>query len=538
MLHVVIADDENRICRLIRMLGHWEQFGMQVDGMASNGPEAIDLLAKNHTDILITDIRMPGISGLELIAQARGLNPELRFIVISGYADFSYAQEAISLGVSGYLLKPVNEQELNDTLEKIASEIGTKNEREQALRTAVQENEENLDKVKAALALDLIHGIERDYSAAALQKQNRIVAEKGRFLVFCIKGRFLVFCIKADEKACSNPDRIRRGAFDTAQRLVKTELAPFVYDLAVASSGSILCGVILEKNGEERRVDSALRRSIVSLQTQNDVFGKWNFTMGEGERCEIPQDLPASFRHAQMAAGDRILHGCGRLYQMEADSAGLDDQPLLVRFWEQAVRAVEQKDLAGMDAAVRNLRRGCAECMNARGWEYFQVAKTVIGRSSQELQLPVMNELTDRALEALENSSTVDEVFTAASRYYQKLIGVISQGERELDERPIRLARRYIMEHYAEPLTLEEVSEIAGLVPNYFSSQFKKVTGDGFAHYLIGVRMDAAKRYLQQTSLPVSEIAGRVGYNDVKYFTKTFIKLNGIKPTVYRKLYG
>ena len=230
MLHVVIADDENRICRLIRMLGHWEQFGMQVDGMASNGPEAIDLLAKNHTDILITDIRMPGISGLELIAQARGLNPELRFIVISGYADFSYAQEAISLGVSGYLLKPVNEQELNDTLEKIASEIGTKNEREQALRTAVQENEENLDKVKAALALDLIHGIERDYSAAALQKQNRIVAEK---------GRFLVFCIKADEKACSNPDRIRRGAFDTAQRLVKTELAPFVYDLAVASSGSI-----------------------------------------------------------------------------------------------------------------------------------------------------------------------------------------------------------------------------------------------------------------------------------------------------------
>ena len=138
MLHVVIADDENRICRLIRMLGHWEQLGMQVDGMASNGPEAIDLLTKNHTDILITDIRMPGISGLELIAHARSLNPELRFIVISGYADFSYAQEAISLGVSGYLLKPVNEQELNDTLGKIASEIGTKNEREQALRTAAR----------------------------------------------------------------------------------------------------------------------------------------------------------------------------------------------------------------------------------------------------------------------------------------------------------------------------------------------------------------------------------------------------------------
>lgn len=529
MLHVVIADDENRICRLIRMLGHWEQLGMQVDGMASNGPEAIDLLTKNHADILITDIRMPGISGLELIAHARSLNPELRFIVISGYADFSYAQEAINLGVSGYLLKPVNEQELNDTLGKIASEIGTRNEREQALRTVVQENEENLDKVKAALVLDLIHGVVRDYSSAALKKQNRIEAGK---------GRFLVFCIKADEKACNNTDIIRRGAFDTAQRLVKTELAPFVFDLAMASSGSILCGVILEKNGEERRVDSALRRSIASLQTQNDVFGKWNFSMGAGERCEMPQDLPSSFRHAQMAACDRILHGCGRLYQMEADSAGLAVQPLLTRFWEQAGRVVELKDLAGMDAAIRGLRRGCAGCMNARGWEYFQVVKTVIGRSSQELQLPVMKELTDRAFEVLENSSTVDEVFAAVSLYYQKMIGAISQGERELDERPIRLARRYIMEHYADPLTLEEVSEIAGLVPNYFSSQFKKVTGDGFAHYLIGVRMDAAKRYLQQTNLPVSEIAGRVGYNDVKYFTKTFIKMNGIKPTVFRKLYG
>ena len=312
----------------------------------------------------------------------------------------------------------MNEQELNDTLGKIASEIGTRNEREQALRTVVQENEENLDKVKAALVLDLIHGVVRDYSSAALKKQNRIEAGK---------GRFLVFCIKADEKACSNTDIIRRGAFDTAQRLAKTELAPFVFDLAMASSGSILCGVILEKNGEERRVDSALRRSIASLQTQNDVFGKWNFSMGAGERCEMPQDLPSSFRHAQMAACDRILHGCGRLYQIEADSAGLAVQPLLTRFWEQAGRAVELKDLAGMDAAIRGLRRGCAGCMNARGWEYFQVVKTVIGRSSQELQLPVMKELTDRAFEVLENSSTVDEVFAAVSLYYQKMIGAIAR---------------------------------------------------------------------------------------------------------------
>ena len=104
--------------------------------------------------------------------------------------------------------------------------------------------------------------------------------------------------------------------------------------------------------------------------------------------------------------------------------------------------------------------------------------------------------------------------------------------------RPIRKAKQYIQEHYSEPITQEEVSSAVGLSPAYFSVLFKKTEGEGFARYLINVRMEQAKILLRESNSPVSEICRLVGYNDVKHFTHTFEKAAGVKPAVYRKLYG
>ena len=104
--------------------------------------------------------------------------------------------------------------------------------------------------------------------------------------------------------------------------------------------------------------------------------------------------------------------------------------------------------------------------------------------------------------------------------------------------RPIRMAKQYIQNHYSEPITQEEVSGAVGLSAAYFSVLFKKVEGEGFAKYLIGVRMEQAKILLRETNIPVSKICQQVGYNDLKHFTHTFEKTTGVKPTVYRKMYG
>ena len=126
MWKVLIADDEKLICRLVQALVDWTSLDMVVEATAENGLEALELIRECNPDILITDIRMPGCNGLELIRQAKEINPELEIIIISGYAHFEYAQSAISYGVGNYILKPIKQQELLETLQKIKGRLEEK----------------------------------------------------------------------------------------------------------------------------------------------------------------------------------------------------------------------------------------------------------------------------------------------------------------------------------------------------------------------------------------------------------------------------
>ena len=119
MIRVIVADDEEKVAQLVCNLVDWQALGMEVVGVAHNGLEALALIRSQAPHIVVTDIRMPGCDGLELIRQAKGINPELEFIIISGYRHFDYAQSAIRHGVSDCLLQPVNKAELTVTLEKM-----------------------------------------------------------------------------------------------------------------------------------------------------------------------------------------------------------------------------------------------------------------------------------------------------------------------------------------------------------------------------------------------------------------------------------
>ena len=119
MCRVIIADDEPKVLLLIRNLIQWEELGLELVATANDGISALDLIEELHPDIVITDIRMPGYDGIELIEKAKALDPRIDFIIISGYRHFNYAQKAIRFGVEDYLLKPLKALEINQTLRKM-----------------------------------------------------------------------------------------------------------------------------------------------------------------------------------------------------------------------------------------------------------------------------------------------------------------------------------------------------------------------------------------------------------------------------------
>ena len=158
MWKVIIADDEKLICRLVETLVDWKSLDMELAGRAENGMEALELVRNLHPDILITDIRMPGCNGLDLIRQARELSPDIEIIIISGYAHFEYAQTAIAYGVGNYILKPIKQDELNETLQKIAGRL-RKNQLNLPRKKSVNRNSQNdLKRLREGLVKDFLDG--------------------------------------------------------------------------------------------------------------------------------------------------------------------------------------------------------------------------------------------------------------------------------------------------------------------------------------------------------------------------------------------
>lgn len=124
MLKVVLADDENKILLLLQKLIDWERLGYEIVGTANDGLRALELVREKQPDLLLTDVRMPGCSGIELIQQARDVQPNLHFIIISGYRKFEYAQSALKYGVEDYLLKPIKQEELTGILMRLSDKMG------------------------------------------------------------------------------------------------------------------------------------------------------------------------------------------------------------------------------------------------------------------------------------------------------------------------------------------------------------------------------------------------------------------------------
>ena len=412
-LKVVIADDEVRICQLIQALVNWEEMGMEIAGTANNGIDACEVIEKESPDILITDIRMPGCSGLELIEKIKKTKPELEIIIISGYAHFEYAQQAIRYGVGYYLLKPINKVELMGILEKLKNKIG-----------------------------------------------ERIDSEQNR------------------------------------QELLR------------------------------------------QAQLQKSIFEPVSFSMSVGMPVTDTRKLGESVQEALKLIPERMVKGSGRLLENLGEPSSLKEENLLEKYLREITIAVEVMSAEQADAAVIYLQNETRKIKNIHGYELLEL----IGAAGDLFAACVQMQERSRNLELFKKQcrecTGTEKLFGCLLDFQRRFIMEMAQKHENDTVRPVRKAKEYIQSHYSEPLTLEGISEVVGLSTAYFSALFKKTEGEGFAKYLINVRIEQAKVLLRETNLPVTEICRRVGYNDLRHFTHTFERATEVKPSVYRKLYG
>ncbi len=522
MINIVIADDEERICKLITVLGEWDKLGMQVIGTALNGIDALQLIGNHKTDVLITDIRMPGCNGLDLIEKVRKLSPGIKIIVISGYALFEYAQMALKYEVKDYLLKPINQDALNESLLKIKQQIEEERQKN-------REKEDNITKLRSALITDLLANPDRIITDTILKKQYHFLKKD---------GIYEVFCIKVDYETKKPTMFIEKNVWDKVSGIINNKLKGVCFDHIFAVQESYLYGLLNYAVRDQEKIKRILRESLNQIEAQKELFGNVNFSMSLGLMVTSPEELIKSLNTAKLVISERIVAGTGKILEADTSKQILYEKRYLEKYIRNMSNALENLSVDMAECAVDELYQDVIATRNAHGWEILDLTFQAGNMFVMRLDIRDKNEIVNNFYTECENCFSIKALFQLLGDFVKNQMNEILSEREEDFLRPVRLAKKYIQNHYTEQITLEEVSENVGLTPTYFSGLFKKETEVGFARYLVNVRMEAAKELMRESNLPVVEVCRSVGYHDIKHFTHNFEKSTGLKPTVYRKLYG
>lgn len=527
MLKVIIADDEERVCRLVQVLADWDALGMEVAGTASNGLEALDLVRQIHPDILITDIRMPGCYGLELIQHAKESLPQLEIVIISGYAHFEYAQSAIKHGVGDYLLKPIQKAELMATLQKLgdrcrarqAADGGTQN----------QYSREDLFRLQNRLILDLA---ERRLTAPSAQ----LLEQEYHFSVH--PGLLQVMLLKLDYDLEQFSPASVGVVWEKAKKIFEQVLQPVCHGIVFYFRDAWGCAVLNYPTAQREALRGRIREGLNQLVAQQALFGQVTCSLGLSTPVEGPEGLPECFWEANDAVCERLLEGSGRLLEGRPLPSSLAEENLLERYGRSVELLMDTLGQTQAEQAVDQLEESAMAVPGVRGRELLELVRS----AGKLFALRVCGEDARRETEQFEarclQCSRAPELFVCLRQFQNHLLERTLHRRETESQRPIRVAKQYVQSHYSQNITLEDVCAATGFSVSYFSALFKKETGEGFAKYLTRVRMERAKELLQETNLPVSEICTQVGYGDLKHFNQTFKKVTSLSPGQYRKLYG
>ena len=517
---VFFVEDEIITREGIRDNVNWRASGFEFCGEAADGEMALPLLRTAQPDVLITDIKMPFMDGLQLSKIVRERMPWVKIIILSGHDEFEYAQKAINLGVTDYLLKPVTVQKIQVALQQLATKLDQERKEQANLKKLQEQLEENQEILRERLLFKMVVGA---VSPAE-------VVEKGQLLGLDLIARhYLVVILKLELG-----DRTEQYDHAQHQQLQSslTELAVKNPDIFVLKRdwGDLI--LVMKGNTPEYIEEEC---DLLLEEMRHTVAGtRYRLNIGVGASKERIADINQSFVDALMHIQNPV----------RASIPGLN-------------QSVERRELLRLDktAVETYLRSGVRDDFGA----FFDAYLRPLGETALRSTLiknyifmdvilstaRMVNELGGEINEVVPELNSIDTVLTdikSVEQLRDQAYKIISAGFAYRDHQPnhqhaqlIRQVKEYIEQQYVDPdLSLNEVAAQANLSPSHFSAVFSQETCQTFKEYLTQIRINKAKELLRMTALRSSDIAYRVGYNDPHYFSSVFKKHTGLSPIEFR----
>lgn len=520
MYKIVVADDEPLIIRGLKKLVDWERINSEIIGEAENGRKLMELIEDVHPDIIISDIAMPQATGLDVIREIREKNINAQVIFMSGYQEFSYAKAAIQYGAVDYLLKPVSEEELRDSVMK-AQEILRKDQPD-----SMWEEENDIESAFKTIASD--HETVDFYERF---KEMGIDTEGKVFQGVC-------FAL-TQETVDSIPDKnrlklLRFNLFKKIQEYLRKERLGF----SVKQDGtSCKMMVVLSAEKPEQEMDQILKQvGKMAMDTY-----KVKIAAGIGKEVGSIKELKFAYKTARFALGLRYFEPsdiirykeiAGREFHYSFEDYKTSYQEFLQSVlnreeaWDEkfreCLRLIENLHYGNRYAAEN---RCVVLAMDLFGdlEDYHMVDSSLRGEY-------------ENWINNLRQQNTFQELKEVFLCYYKKFIPEVFKQQTATDKSVIYQVKEYIREHYAEDLSLGVLAGRFYMNQYYFSTFFKKETGQNYKNYVTEVRMKQAMKILMESEdIKTSELAQAVGYKDVRSFTDKFKEVYGESPAGYKK---
>ena len=522
MYKIIIADDEEIMREGLISLVDWNAMGFEITGQFEDGEEAMRYLDENPVDVLLTDIKMTFVSGIDLAKYVYERKMPVKIVFISGYKEFEYARQAMKYNVVQYLLKPISLNDIHNVFETIRKELDQERESAKARNDRKKKYDGLLSYIREQFFTDLVLG--------ALQNPEEI-RKRWKVLDFhvdpsechcCIWNVSVVDC----EKYISENWDYGKDAF---QKAIQNVLCISKDDLYLQ---------IIANHGEKFRI----------WMNDSDGCSKDAFRQLTEEHMDRAVCNAEKLLGIQLTAESEQYFD--NLFALPADRISSDSGlPILAKIFTDTEQLSDQQKLL-----MAHIRDGNRESAFSLADQILRQSVSLGLQKSKMLFSDLFTRITsqmkkngisfpeernpDRIANALSGLNSNEEIRNFIFSLLDACLQLSKKDEEKSDSVVIQHIKDYIRNHYDHDITLDDVSDQVFLNPIYISRLFKHKTGENFSDYLVRVRMENAGELLKDPRYKVYEVGYQVGYQSTKYFYRIFKQYYGCTPTEYRRKSG
>jgi two-component system response regulator YesN len=525
---VLLVDDEAHITRNLEKVIPWEMLGLQVAGSAKNGVEALQLLEQQSVQLLLCDIRMPVMDGLELVRLIREREMTCDIIMLSGYQDFAYTRAAIQYGVNDYVLKPIPYDELTGVIARVMS-----NQRSKAKQQ--HEEQQKLGRMIDLASEKILYDLIMDYTDFSgshwLFSGDEQQLRTQRFVMIVL-----------DLDVSSEKTKDWRDWADKERKLwnfavcnvLREKLQGNGLHHAVIQMRDGEWCVLIETGGAAEFEEQPVKEWADMLMTAVRNHVKLSLNAGIYRRFAGVEELSAAYKQVQLGMQLTPAHDTITLYPTDGERGPAEDKA----FWvtaERLISAVKRGDTAAVNVEVDQIAsqlQHLNDQHSARVKPLLHFFVLHLMREMKEMAV-FTREQEEQLWRRLDRRFLIKDLLTFI-RQVTAAVTDRSIDKKKQSELSMLEARAFLNRNLCRDLSVEEAATHVGLSTSYFSLLFKQTFGETFIEYVTRERMERAKTMLAETGKSVAQIAKEVGYAERRYFTKVFMKYTGDNPSDFR----